>query len=333
MALVQSGQFWQWSLTWDDVHREFARSHTESRNPFAEGLQATMQPLRNQLATKLDVQGFEPYASSSPLMQLLLFLQQPDTSKWRGYAFTRILSWFDQTRMMTMEAVCKEHFNSKAPTRLSQFIEDAGQCAVGGIGVGASSDALQIVCAVPLDAIKAIGTDMMMSNVYLDTGKSSDESFKRSWQGFLKAYNLMQFLPRTSFATHAGVDCGVYEHIEWKFADGLNDVPFADAHDQEAMIVLEEVLDEFRGAVKSMYDDGLPLPAVLYELQDEHGEIIAEAELAWVDIKCAVMLKEQKDQCADVFIGKGWTVVELDADEKWLSTVRNQIQENDDVTA
>jgi DEAD/DEAH box helicase domain-containing protein len=336
MALVQSGQFWQWSLTWDDVHREFARSHTESRNPFAEGLQATMQPLRNQLATKLDVQGFEPYASSSPLMQLLLFLQQPDTSKWRGYAFTRILSWFDQTRMMTMEAVCKEHFNSKAPTRLSQFIEDAGQCAVGGIGVDASSDALQIVCAVPLDAIKVFDadqTDRMMSNIYLDTGKSSDESFKRSWQGFLKAYNLMQFLPRTSFTTHAGVDCGVYEHIEWKFADGLNDVPFVDAHDQEAMVVLEEVLDEFRGAVKSMYDDGLPLPAVLYELQDEHGEIIAEAELAWVDIKCAVMLKEQKDQCADIFIGKGWTVVELDADEKWLSTVRNQIQENDDVTA
>jgi len=337
MALVQSGHFWQWSLTWDDVHREFSKSHTGSRNPFAEGLHASMKPLRDALAaklpSKLDMPAFEAYASSSPLMQLLLFLQQPETDKWRDYSFTRVLGWFDQDRMMALDELCKEHFNSRAPTRLNQWLDDAGQCAFGGISLNDASDPLQILCAAPLEAIKSVDTEKMISSVYLNTDMTSDASFKRAWQGFLKAYNLMQFLPRTAFGTHDGVTTGVYEAIEWSFAEGVNEDKVDGGYSPEAAIVLEEVLDEYRDGVKQLVEDGCPLPVVAYEMQDEHGEIIAEAELAWIAEKCVAMLAEQSSEFKALFADKGWAVVELDEGGQWLNSLREYLQEGNDVTA
>ncbi|MDQ6992091.1 MAG: DUF1998 domain-containing protein, partial [Mariprofundus sp.] len=335
MALVQSGRFWQWSLTWGDVHREFSKSRTESRNPFSEGLQETMKPLRDALADRLEVAEFEPYVSHSPLMQLLLFLQQPDADKWQAYIFTRSLGWFDQTSMMTLDVACKAYFNRNVATRLNQVLGDVGQCAYGGIGVSHAtdtsdvvdaSDALQITCAVPLDAIKGANAAKIMSSIYLNTSMSSDASFKRSWQGFLKAYNLMQFLPWTAFGTSNGVESGVYEAIEWMFAEGLSEKQHEHEYSQELAMVLEEVLDEFRDGVVQLFDDGVPLPVVAYELQDEHGEIIAEAELAWVEEKCVAMRVEQKDACAEMFMMRGWEVIELDEAGQWLDKVRERIE-------
>jgi len=337
MALVQSGHFWQWSLTWDDVHREFSKSHTGSRNPFAEGLHASMKRLRDALAaklpSKLDISAFEAYASSSPLMQLLLFLQQPETDKWRDYSFTRVLGWFDQDRMMALDELCKEHFNSRVPTRLNQLLDDAGQCAFGGISLEDASDPLQILCAAPLEAIKSVDAEKMISSVYLNTDMTSDASFKRAWQGFLKAYNLMQFLPRTAFGTHDGVITGVYEPIEWSFAEGLHEAQVDGGYSPEAAIVLEEVLDEYRDGVRQLFEDGLLLPSVAYEMQDKYGEIIAEAELAWIAEKCVVMLAEQISEFKTLFTDKGWAVVELDEGGQWLNTVREYLQEGNDVTA
>jgi len=333
MALVQSGHFWQWSLTWDDVHREFSKSHTGSRNPFAEELHASMKPLRDALAaklpSKLDMSAFEAYASSSPLMQLLLFLQQPETDKWRDYSFTRVLGWFDQDRMLALDDVCKEYFNSRAPTRLNQLLDDAGQCAFGGIGLDDATDPLQILCAAPLEAIKSVDTEKMISSVYLNTDMTSDASFKRAWQGFLKAYNLMQFLPMTAFGTHDGVITGVYEPIEWSFAEGLNEDKVDGGYSPEAAIVLEEVLDEYRDGVKQLFEYDLPLPTVAYEVQDEHGEIIAEAELAWIAEKCVAMLAEQSAEFKTLFIDRGWDVVELDEGGQWLNSVREYLQEGE----
>jgi len=333
MALVQSGYFWQWSLTWDDVHREFSRSHTESRNPFSENLQASMKPLRNALASKLNIQTFEPYASCSPLMQLLLFLKQPDTDKWRDYTFTRVLSWFDKDRMMTLQKSCESYFDSNVPTQLNQALENSGKCAFGGISLDKDSYPLKITCAVPLSAIESMDADKVISSIYFNTAMSSDDSFKRSWQGFLKAYNLMQFLPWTAFGTLDGVHSGVYENIDWAFGEGLSRASFDNEQNQEAAVVFEEVLDEYRDSVKSLYEDGLPLPAVAYELQDKHGEIIAEAELAWAERKCVAMLSEQRNKFADIFIGKGWTVIELDEKGQWINTIRECLEGNGDVTA
>jgi len=330
MALVQSGHFWQWSLTWDDVHREFSKSHTDSRNPFSEGLQPSMQPLRDamvaKLPSKLDMRAFEAYGDSSPLMQLLLFLQQPDADKWRDYTFTRVLGWFNQTEMMALHESCNAYFNSHAPTRFNQWLEDAGQCAFGGIGLADASDPLQLTCAAPLDAIQSVDAGKMMSSIFLNTDMASDASFQRAWQGFLKAYNLMQFLPRTAFGTHDGVTTGVYEAIEWAWAEGIHETQVDAGQSPEAAIVLEEVLDEYRNGVKQLFEAGLPLPVVAYEMQDEYGEIIAEAELAWIEHKCVAVLAEQKGAFTDIFMAKGWIVVELDEDGQWLNSVREHLR-------
>jgi len=324
MALVQSGRFWQWSLTWDDVHREFARSQTEARNPFSEGLQASMKPLQDTLASKLKIKALESYASHSPLMQLLLFLQQPDAVKWQEYIFTRVLGWFDQSRMMTLEGPYIDRFQHRIPTRLQQLFVDSGPCALGGLRMEDTTAALQITCAVPLEAIKGVATEQMITSIYLHTGMSSDESFRHAWQGFLRACNLMQFLPWSVFCTQDGVASGVYEQIEWKFAKGLG-TQLADDCGPEVASILEEVLDEFRDAVRQLYDEGLPLPEVVYEMQDEQGEIIAEAELAWSNEHCVALSAEQEYDSAGIFSSRGWKVVALDREGRWLHEIRKHL--------
>jgi len=52
---------------------------------------------------------------------------------------------------------------------------------------------------------------------------------------------------------------------------------------------------------------GAPLPEVGFELIDEGGRVLAEAELAWVSLKIAVLLADYQ---ADVsrFEAEGWTI-------------------------
>jgi len=192
--------------------------------------------------------------------------------------------------------------------------------------VDGRSDPLRITCAVPLSAIQNADTDKIMSSISLNTDMSSADSFKRSWQGFLKAYNLMQFLPWTAFGTHDGAQSGVYEHIEWAFAEDPHATQLDHGYGQDAAILLEEVLDEFRDGLKKLFDNGIPLPVVAYELQGDDGEILAAAELAWIDEKCVAILPEQQGGCADTFIQQGWAVIELDEHGQWIDTICNQIK-------
>lgn len=71
--------------------------------------------------------------------------------------------------------------------------------------------------------------------------------------------------------------------------------------------VLEFCAPSLHGFVNSCADQGLPLPTVGHELQDEKGCVCAEAELAWPAKKLAVLLAERMDRAAD-FHKQGWKV-------------------------
>jgi DEAD/DEAH box helicase domain-containing protein len=52
---------------------------------------------------------------------------------------------------------------------------------------------------------------------------------------------------------------------------------------------------------------GTPLPEVGFELIDGHGRVLAEAELAWVSRKIAVLLTDYQAD-ASRFEAEGWTI-------------------------
>jgi len=55
-------------------------------------------------------------------------------------------------------------------------------------------------------------------------------------------------------------------------------------------------------------------PEVGYELMDEKGRVIAEAELAWPDVRTAVLLPDSGAEAA-LFAGQGWHSFTADGSE------------------
>ncbi|MNE47251.1 hypothetical protein D3C80_1416460 [compost metagenome] len=55
-------------------------------------------------------------------------------------------------------------------------------------------------------------------------------------------------------------------------------------------------------------------PVVGYELMDQKGRVIAEAELAWPDVRTAVLLPDSGAETA-IFAGQGWHSFSADGSE------------------
>ncbi len=340
LALVQSGKFWQWSLTWDDVHHEFAKSRTESRNPFVENLQPSMQELRNRLKEQMQLDELEACAGYPALLQLLCFLQNPGVGRWRDYVFSRALAWFDQKTMMKKDGQGTACFRQLAPTWITDRLEQSEPLAFSGVEHAlAGTDPLRIICAVPLDAIRQKDSCGIISTIHLDCAMSASDGFKRAWQGFLHAYNLMQFLPNTALSTSDGIEGAAYASLRWHYAEsapdngnaaGAEGTPPGDG-DVEAWI--SEVLEEFQPAVRRFCNSGHPPPEVGYELQGVAGEIIAEAELAWITAKCVALTDVQHEEYGKVFLREGWRVATLDHAGAWTETVGTWLTASQEVVS
>jgi len=71
----------------------------------------------------------------------------------------------------------------------------------------------------------------------------------------------------------------------------------------------------------------LPPDEVGLELQDEHGEVCAEAELAWSSC-CMVLLLEHQAEFLGQWKSAGWTVIQFS--DVWVSEVFAQLNATKD---
>ena len=332
LSLVQSDQYWQWSLTWQDINRFFVKSPEETRNPFAENLQAGMQPLQSGLEKFFNLSGLVKYAVRSPLEQLLLYLGQPEVSTWQQIAFVRVLGWLQQDTMFSAETqkIFMDDLIDTAPESFNQICTDSiaeqvESVAFGGLNWAGEGDLLRVMTALPESAIAKRNPALAMVNIVLEDSDSDDKSFKAAWQAFLKSYNLLQFLPKVSFTSHTAMVTGLYENMVWNYALGQQQLVGV-SQSAALDILLDEVLEEYRDGVAHLGSLGLPLPTVCFELQLESGEIVAEAELAWPQQRCVGLTSDQWEQ-ASLFKDQGWMVYCLDVDELWIQDIAEELKE------
>ncbi len=315
LSLIQSGRYRVWSLTWDDVHGQYAGKLMKSRNPFAEGLHPEMQSVQNGLLQHLDIHALFKVALLPSIAQLLKYLFDPATDAWKGLAFVRMLGWFDQTRMRDglVTSAVHRRVREKSTTGLAEQLDLMGETAC--CRFGGDNDLLQIDCIIPLEAISGIQPGLSLCNIWLDDSDSDDDSFKPAWQAFLKAFNLLQFLPWSGFSSAKGISAGVYEAIAFNASKTISS---ADAN-IEAGELLEDVLESVRSALTVWLNQGGEVPMVGFEFQNDDGEVVAEAELAWPDHKIVGLLEEQAE-FDPLFLSVGWQVVRLDEKGNWVSS-------------
>lgn len=306
-ALVASGRYWVWSITWEDV-----AAFAEGKSLPAYALpESSQRKLLRKLLPKASYQWHE----SDAVQQLLQYLAAPDDAHARKFAGAMAATFIEKRPPLTESVVAhlrKDILTSPEPPRLN-ILDDA---PAGDFLYGIyQRRALQLLVFLPRQALKGQRLDDFSVILRLDDREDAreNERFREDWQLFWLFANIFQFLPGFSpvtteqireqpasppFSTTPASSSPVVESSAW----------------QEAFEFADPVC---RPHLQAVQKAALPPPEVGYELADASNRIIAMAELAWPHQRVALFLPDQPED-AHQFRAQGWRVLTTDDDPPTL---------------
>ena len=312
MALVRAG-YLQWSLTWGDLDIAFDGSPKVPDLLHPNGQPSEMIALQKEFDAAWAA-GARRSKLRMPSFELLMrYLAEPDSPAWRRTVFTDLLGVFDQSRMLAAEDQAR--FRRELAAALPAEAAEAwgrleSPFAVGGRGNwrGDGHELFDVFTAVPLAAVQARNPDAMFAAVRLHDGEENESGhdYRAVWNGVLRLFNVLQFLPGAWWTTTRGLQRGLYPEA-WPAGTS------ADSTADEWFEALEDLDEALGPLLRELRAREASLPEIGYELGEESGATVAEAEAAWPGARVAVLRADQQE-FAGVFRQQGWTVFGADAD-------------------
>lgn len=335
MAIVQSGRYLVWSLTFKDVENCYQSQGNYFRNYLEPGSTAG----GNNLGQFLKGYGLEYFGHThqkDSLTWLIQFLLNPEEKLWQKYVFVHGLLHIDVRRFADPDM--KEEWLAKLretfPEEMANLLEINNEpCLFGLFEPKESKDepALRLFALAQQAAVRPIEpTGLRLACCLSDgdegRGKVSFDavSFDAVWNGYLRLYKLYQFLPHVFFVTEQGLNSRAYEHLRLREEELVKTSIMAkfdyteskmgsakEAAEDDAWQEIFELTDpELHALLNQMAKSGWPVPEVGYELMNAQGEIIATAELGWPALKIA-WLREDEIEYSAAFIQQGWQTFPL----------------------
>jgi len=320
MAIVRSGKFLTWSLSWKDVENQFRKSSSPHFTNYTSDSPATMTKLLDAYHEEYGTKTLAPSHKMDSFEALLEFLNSPDRKLWEINAFLLAINGKKDSVGFAEESWVGDAASAlEKPSGWGEFsMPDQPDHAAGTMYAKALTHAdevdrptVAVLASLPKDEIKRptqVQSIQFIARLFDDPDIAAVvDEFKRSWNGFIRLYNFMQFLPQALFVTTSGLAQGVYESLE------LSDAP-PDSFDgdpeegPESLLMLTD--PSVHGLIRAIASANLELPEPGYELTGKHGEVVATAELAWPDRKLAVVL-EPAEASSGVFCSRGWDVIKL----------------------
>ncbi len=308
MALARAG-YLVWSLTWHDL--EIALGKGDDVADLLGGDEGRMGQLQGRLDTRWETSLVRSRLAAPSLTLLVRYLQNPDFETWKRAVFTELLRLFEPETMLDRglrRALVESAEGLPGAVRdvLSALPEGA---ALAGRGAwrGTPPDYAELFLVVPLDAIQAAEPNAMTVILHLnDAASTGHQDYRREWNGVLRLYNLLQFLPDSWWTTTLGVKRDLYPEFASVDTDLLT--PAMEPWGQAISLAATELAPTMR----SLAAEGIPPPEVGFELTDASGQVLAEAELGWEGERVAVLMPGQQSQ---PFVDSGWrTFVQDTAD-------------------
>jgi DEAD/DEAH box helicase domain-containing protein len=317
-ALVASGRFLCWSLSYEDVMSRFDERIKDHWTHFHQG---SIDPLLRNYEKHPLIRQTKAALEKTALDGLVLYLALPDKEEWSLQAFLYALS-------LGQRGLCEPEIAETAAGALLQApVLDTDPFR--GLLAGGSGSVFWNGRVLPADGSRAIAALMAYGDaaqirkneitalrcvVRLDDGESGAQAsgFKRLWNGLLQMMNLLQFLPTIQILSTRFI------------ADGYS-IPVHEADVQEkAQSSVNPVSAAYKALSELVYDDAalkvldlacqmqLSAPDVGFELCDDDGRVLVEAELAWPAYKIALLLAGVPPT---EFERSGWRCVLLDVIE------------------
>jgi DEAD/DEAH box helicase domain-containing protein len=309
-AIAQSGKFNVWSLSWKDLENQFKNQGNYFHNylTFTTNGQASSY---NKLLGFYRIEKLLKMNTADSFDWLIRFLSDPDEKKWQFHAFVHGSLYLDNKRFAQDEdrKVWKEKLQEFFPEEIAERMEDLEPpCFYGLFETQEDDDFLKLFVAIDQNSLKKGKTSGMRTAWCLTDGTLHREKpeFEAAWNGYLRCCNLFQFLKNAFFSTTQGKVSGQpYGIIRKK-----GEVP--DTSKSDEWLDVKALTDQrLHGLIDLLAPLAWTLPEVGFELEDDSGKIIAEAELAWPDMKIAI-LDQGHLIYKESFLKSSWQVFNID---------------------
>ena len=117
----------------------------------------------------------------------------------------------------------------------------------------------------------------------------------------------MQFLDKFTAASTSGINQMIYSSLPAE-DNKKNELPSLAWKDTLEQIIDDTTMD----FVIKCIENEVPEPSsVGFELVDDGGKVIAEAELVWENDKIALLTPQQVES-EEIFLNKGWRIIKTD---------------------
>jgi len=307
MAIARSGKYVVWSLSWDDVDNSIHKKDCHYDNFLGDGNEK-INGFHAHYDAQFNVKKLGAIRYQASFDILMTYLADPNSNMWRMYALIHGL--------VHLDCVCKDEVIRSATDELWEDLswrdiqvginpDKSGSSFVGLYQKNCEDNPL-------IKLVVYIGKDDYRENRFhsisvicrfFDDDDLADKTyFKGAWNGFIRMYNVYQFIPDAVFITTKGISEGQYL---WLMADSATQKDQS-SEESNALVTLQTVTDaRIHPLLSFLVTHNLPLPEAGFELCDEKGEIIATAELSWPAKKIA-FLRENEQGYEHVFTANGW---------------------------
>jgi DEAD/DEAH box helicase domain-containing protein len=271
-AILETGQYHVWNITWDDLDSPKADHVMVCHEPIAQMLQRRAHAARSQgqvvpAARRILCNGME---------QLKAFIEVPHASGWTQLAVFTV--YYPLQMLAAQRTVAAQALRAALDTWR------CGQAMPALPAVDSSDWVYNDKAALNQDVVTYITVGDAVSNrqgqtiVLARLGDSETEcmgsDYRERWRRFLAVLNLMQFCGNFCFWTSSEADHDEAPEIPLEAATALAEAWQA---------VLDEVMPSLQPYIHELAAAGLPVPESLPEVEhfNDHIDDDAFAELAW----------------------------------------------------
>jgi DEAD/DEAH box helicase domain-containing protein len=325
-ALVNSGKFWVWSVTWDDVQ---AAIEGKVESVLADGLGAMYFNPKESLPLQLSSTYNEEFWTCYPVAVLLDLLSRPPV-QGIDPQIVRIARHAAATAFMMVPNPTNPEMTE---TRLElsalwPSIQDWSiERPLPGVSCGNVNDAAVFLRYWWPRELANSASDIPISPgfvIYNDALQQPEPKRHLAWRRWLWLFNIFQTLPGVLLATLEGINSADYSSLS--VSSGSQPAFNAQGATQAAIweTVINQAMRSLSGGLHALMGKGIiPPDEVGFEVEED-GNVVAEAELAWSDMKLVLLMPEHT-YCSATWQAKGWKP--LTAEGNWPTEVANHIQQ------
>ncbi|MBU1282126.1 MAG: DEAD/DEAH box helicase [Gammaproteobacteria bacterium] len=310
-ALVGSGRFWVWSVTWDDVEAALdGKSATALGSPFGSHVQNNLPPNMTVDKTLLLLHS---------IALLLHWLASPTPNGVDAFMGLQLINMQGLATQLVCLPTDAEKLSAMTAElgKLWQFLPSALQEKPQRASVaGSPFEAEPRIRLYWPHSWASAGSPAEQSTglFVLNDSNTDDKQLHTQWRHWLSWYNHLQVLPGMLLATSKSLASGDFSALS-KTLGGKPATP-GQGEDSAWQAIFNQVVKSVKPGLEQLVTLGVvPPDAVGYELPSLDGDVLAEAELAWVE-KRLVLLLENQDDYAPEWQTHGWQCV-IAAGEEW----------------